>query len=219
MRTRRQSDDSRKKSDRCQVAGTRARGARASIHEREPEDQLAPSSRRRSAGVVKLTKRRAGVVGKRTESASNAALELASAPKKRSAAAGKRSKRSSNQPPEASVSKLANSSSKLANRLVQKPILVVLPGASGALAMDMEDLFLPLLKDTFEVRVRPTKRWQGWDATKNAKAVVEELCPQEADAPAWYLLGASFGNRVAAAIVSERLTATPPSLIFTGTTC
>ena len=38
----------------------------------------------------------------------------------------------------------------------------------------------------------------------------------QADAPAWFVLGCSFGNRVAAAIVAEALTPVPPALILTG---
>jgi len=99
---------------------------------------------------------------------------------------------------------------------ISKPILVVLPGASGALAKDVLELLIPALKRHFEVRVRPTAKWKGWDVHKNAQAVVKELCPIEADAAPWYVLGASFGNRVATAIVGDGLTAVLPSLVLTG---
>ena len=98
----------------------------------------------------------------------------------------------------------------------QKPILVVLPGASGALARDFADELIPALRLIFDVRVRPEGKWQGWDPSKNARAVVAQMCPKEPDAPAWFVMGASFGNRVAAAVVSEKLTLVTPTLIFTG---
>ena len=81
-----------------------------------------------------------------------------------------------------------------------------------------------LVQAGFDVRIRTGSsseggaRWSGWDPAKNARAVVEDLgiCPREADAPPWYVLGCSFGNRVACSIVSDELTAVPPRLILTG---
>ena len=105
-----------------------------------------------------------------------------------------------------------------------KPILVVLPGSSSYLAQDMQLLLMPLLEDRFDVRVRPGsnvdggKKWAGWDAGTNAAKVVNELglCPMEEDAAPWYVLGCSFGNRVACFIVSDGLTPVAPGLILMG---
>jgi hypothetical protein len=101
---------------------------------------------------------------------------------------------------------------------LDKPILVVFPGASGKLAKDVEDLLIPRLREMFDVRVRSG----SWN-TGNVKAAGNtsaacSLGPQgpPSSAPAWYIMGASFGCRVAAAVVSEQVTATPPSLILTG---
>ncbi len=41
-----------------------------------------------------------------------------------------------------------------------KPILILLPGASGALAKDFAETVLPLLEKSFEVRLRAAGKWQ-----------------------------------------------------------
>ena len=105
-----------------------------------------------------------------------------------------------------------------------KPIIVVLPGSSSNLTRDMAERLVPaLLQVGFDIRIRPGSseggaRWSGWNPSSNARAVVEDLgiCPREADAPPWYVLGCSFGNRVACSIVSDELTPVPPRLILTG---
>lgn len=96
-----------------------------------------------------------------------------------------------------------------------KPILVALPGASGKFGVDFRELLLPALQSIFEVR-EWKGGWKGWNPTSNAKKVVENLCPTEGNAAPWYLLGASFGCRAAAAVAIDGLTAVRPVLIFTG---
>ena len=99
---------------------------------------------------------------------------------------------------------------------LQKPILVVLPGARGKLAIDVEDMLIPRLREMFDVRIR-SGPWNTGDvkATNNISSAAS-LGPQEEGASAWYIMGASFGCRVAAAVVSEHITATVPSLLLIG---
>eukprot|EP00937_MAST-01D_sp_MAST-1D-sp2_P005118 g5118.t1 len=117
-----------------------------------------------------------------------------------------------------------------------KPILVVLPGSSSKLSADMKTLLMPALEDAgFDVRVRKGKgkgkfgvdsyddgpdgqKWRGWDPEANAKHVVKELdiCPSEIDAAPWFVLGCSFGARVACSIVADELTPVAPGLILCG---
>ena len=97
-----------------------------------------------------------------------------------------------------------------------KPLLIVLPGASGGLTKDFSDLLVPALRPYFDVHIRPQSKWVGWDTSKNAKLVVESMCPKETIAAPWYVLGCSFGNRVATSIVADALTPVPPNLILTG---
>lgn len=98
----------------------------------------------------------------------------------------------------------------------EKPMLLVLPGASGKLARDVEEQLLPRLRELFDVHVR-TESWNVGNvkATGNT-AFAAKVGPQEKGAPDWYIMGASFGCRVAAAVVSEEVSATPPSLILHG---
>jgi hypothetical protein len=103
-----------------------------------------------------------------------------------------------------------------------KPILVILPGASGTMSQDMTNFLIPELHKIFDVRIREKKKWNGWDPIKNAKQVVtasENLCPTS-DEPEqqqpWFVMGCSFGNRVAVSIVAEKLTSVAPGLILTG---
>jgi hypothetical protein len=108
----------------------------------------------------------------------------------------------------------------------EKPVLVVLPGATSNLAGDMIQHLIPLLEAKFDVRIRRGSsekeqggsRWKGWNPSSNALTVVNTLgiCPLEADSAPWYVLGCSFGNRVACSIVSDELTKVAPSLILTG---
>lgn len=105
-----------------------------------------------------------------------------------------------------------------------KPILVVLPGSSSVLANDMQSLLMPELEARFDVRVRPGsdvdggKKWAGWNPSTNAAKVVNDLgiCPTEPDAEPWYVLGCSFGCRVACSIVSDGLTPVAPGLVLMG---
>ena len=97
-----------------------------------------------------------------------------------------------------------------------KPILVILPGASGGLTRDFVDLLIPRLHGSFDVRLRPEEKWKGWNPSTNAQTVVERLCPREDDAAPWFVLGCSFGNRVAVSIVADALTPVAPRLILTG---
>jgi hypothetical protein len=53
-----------------------------------------------------------------------------------------------------------------------KPILVLLPGASGTMSQDMPNFLIPELHKIFDVRIRETNKWNGWDAINNAKQVV-----------------------------------------------
>ena len=98
----------------------------------------------------------------------------------------------------------------------KSPILVMLPGASGTFTKDFMELLLPRLKERFEVRMRPAGKWKGWSPKTNAQLTVETLCPRESDAAPWYVMGCSFGNRVAVSVVADKLTPVAPSLILTG---
>ena len=62
----------------------------------------------------------------------------------------------------------------------------------------------------FDVRIRSGP----WN-TGEVKAA-SKTSSQEEGASAWYIMGASFGCRVAAAVVSEHITATVPSLLLIG---
>jgi hypothetical protein len=102
-----------------------------------------------------------------------------------------------------------------------KPILVILQGASGKLSANMTNLFLPALVQSghWDIRVRPEGSWtNGWHAKNNATVVVNDLglCPKDADAAPWFVMGCSFGNRVATSIVSDALTPVAPGLILMG---
>lgn len=100
-----------------------------------------------------------------------------------------------------------------------KSILVVLPGASGKLSADYINLLLPALEESglWDIRKRPDGEWtKGWRPKTDAVNVTEDLCPKDVDAEPWYVLGCSFGNRVATAIVSDALTPVAPGLILTG---
>ena len=79
----------------------------------------------------------------------------------------------------------------------------------AGLAKDFSEMLIPALRVHFEVRERPPAKWKGWDPAKNAQDVAATLCPKTEDAAPWFVLGASFGNRVACAIVSEELTPVP----------
>ena len=70
----------------------------------------------------------------------------------------------------------------------------MLPGASGELSKPMNDILIPILENSFEIRIRSGK-WKGWNP--NGKETVDEvlaLCPKEPCT--YYILGHSFGNRV-----------------------
>ena len=75
-----------------------------------------------------------------------------------------------------------------------KPVLIVLPGASGDLSKGMKEIMFPILEVNFEVRTRIGK-WKGWNP--NSKETVDQvlaLCPKKPSV--YYILGHSFGNRV-----------------------
>jgi len=80
-------------------------------------------------------------------------------------------------------------------RKSDKPILLLLQGASGKFANDIESYLIPRLGELFEVRRRPDKRWKGWDPGKNATQVAGDMIP--ADGEQFFVMGFSFGARVA----------------------
>lgn len=115
----------------------------------------------------------------------------------------------------------------------KKPVLVILPGASGGFARDFREDLLPRLHSVFEVRCRPEGiprlmfiiililthqkgKWVGWNPSSNAMSVAQALCPNSADAEPWFLMGCSFGNRVACSVVIDKKTPVEPGLILTG---
>jgi len=113
----------------------------------------------------------------------------------------------------------------------KKPVLVILPGSSGKLSNDFKEFLVPVLHRRFEVRLRDEKKWKGWDPMKNAQdvcAFTEQLIPADGtdEAEDWYIMGCSFGNRVATAAVAglvrgnrflhEEKQRVPPKLILTG---
>jgi hypothetical protein len=109
-------------------------------------------------------------------------------------------------------------SKKAKNCSEEKIILVVLPGASGKLSTDFITHLIPALEHTglFEIRER-CEKWKGWNPISNGESVVSSLCPSS-NVNAWFILGCSFGNRVASSIVSDELfgTTSAPGLILTG---
>ena len=114
------------------------------------------------------------------------------------------------------------------------PILLILPGSGGKLSKDFKELLLPALHQRFEVRLRKAKKWkgwkegEGWDPMKNAidfmsiGSTTENLVPtgDTDEAEDWYIMGCSYGNRVATAIAALEHTSRgkrlPPKLILTG---
>jgi len=76
----------------------------------------------------------------------------------------------------------------------RKPILVVLPGASGALSKSMATIMMPKLSKHFTVVVREGK-WRGWNPNSDENvASILNVCPR--DGSDYFILGNSFGNRV-----------------------
>ena len=106
------------------------------------------------------------------------------------------------------------------------PILVILPGSSGKLSKDFKEFLLPELHQRFDVRLRDEKKWKGWDPRKNAidvcsreeNLVTTEFWSYDHEDEDWYIMGCSFGNRVATAVVAEldERQRVPPKLILTG---
>jgi hypothetical protein len=93
-----------------------------------------------------------------------------------------------------------------------KPILVVLPGASGKLSKSMSDNLIQKLHDLFDIRVREGK-WVGWNPSGNINMKsVTDLCPTD-DTKPWYILGNSFGNRVICALCGSNKFVVPPTKI------
>lgn len=96
--------------------------------------------------------------------------------------------------------------------LVQKPVLVVLPGASGNITKNMKEFLSLKLEDIFEIRISEHK-WNGWKTnSKENVALALNLCPKT-DIE-WYILGNSFGNRVIASICENNLFPYPPKKII-----
>ena len=98
------------------------------------------------------------------------------------------------------------------------PILVILPGSSGKLSKDFKEFLLPELHQRFEVRLREEKKWNGWNPRNNAHDVMSLCPPPHEEREDWYVMGCSFGNRVAAAVaeIDSRWQIHAPKLILTG---
>ena len=90
-----------------------------------------------------------------------------------------------------------------------KPILVVLPGASGSLSKAMKELLLPQLRHFFEVRLSEGK-WQGWSPASQVDRVLQ-ICPTTNEQ--WYIMGNSFGNRVICAMFEGACFPSPPAAV------
>ena len=85
---------------------------------------------------------------------------------------------------------------------VEGMCLVVLPGAGGSLALNMNTMVLdPLEGMGFSVR-RGSLKWNTFTAKhKDNVAAVLALCPTDKD---FYLMGNSFGNRVIAEMMKAK---------------
>ena len=95
----------------------------------------------------------------------------------------------------------SQSNNTAASTVHRKPLLVVLPGASGCMGKGMSTVFIVALEKHFRVCVREGK-WKGWNPAgdSNVQSVLD-LCPTE-DIGDWYIMGNSFGNRVLCAMFS-----------------
>ena len=96
-----------------------------------------------------------------------------------------------------------------------KPVLILLPGASGSFTKSMVDCLIPKLELTFNVRTRPGK-WKGWNPNSNENVhSVLKLCPKDG---IYYILGNSFGNHVLCSMIVNnsfaKADAFPPSKII-----
>lgn len=90
-----------------------------------------------------------------------------------------------------------------------KPVLVLLPGASGSLSKAMKELLLPQLRRFFEVRLSEGK-WQGWNPASQIDRVLQ-ICPSSSEP--WYIMGNSFGNRVICAMFESACFPYPPTAV------
>mgnify|MGYP005994933297 CR=1 FL=1 len=104
----------------------------------------------------------------------------------------------------------AKSQELLATPAAAKPVLVFLPGSSGRVSADHK-LLLAHLRETFDVHtLEKGETWGGWAVAKvsserNTKAAADLIHRVTGQTQRWFLMAASFGNRVAAELLS------PPS--------
>jgi len=93
-----------------------------------------------------------------------------------------------------------------------KPVLVILPGASGSLTKPFKEILIPRLSTYFTIHTREGK-WKSWTLTsKDNVDSVLSVCPKNNQD--WYIMGNSFGNRVICAMIKDNLFSIPPKKIF-----
>lgn len=108
----------------------------------------------------------------------------------------------------------------VSKKKAKNPILVVLPGASGALSKDTLELLIPNLNNRFDVRIRQGR----WNISKpgapsNVESVLE-ICPAVSsgssfdDDKEWYIMSHSFGNRVCCSMLVGDLFPNPPTKVI-----
>mmetsp|Transcript_7205 Transcript_7205/g.10718 ORF Transcript_7205/g.10718 Transcript_7205/m.10718 type:complete len:220 (+) Transcript_7205:81-740(+) len=109
------------------------------------------------------------------------------------------------------INQLQPLNNKNTNNREDRKILVILPGASGKLSKCMIDKLIPLLRNHYEVRILESK-WKGWNpmSSSNIQKVLD-ICPSEG---VWYVLGNSFGCRVACSLYSSNSFVCPPAKVI-----